>query len=75
MVDYIDADGNLYIDKDTKPVTGSRVTDEAELEIKITDEGSKVNINFADGTRLKKVLDYVGIPPDSQQEIVDSILD
>ena len=75
MVDYIDADGNLYIDKDTKPVTGKRVTDEAELEIKITDEGSKVNINFADGTRLKKVLDYVGIPPDSQQEIVDSILD
>ncbi|MBI5204459.1 MAG: general secretion pathway protein GspK [Nitrospirae bacterium] len=75
MVDYIDADGNLYIDKDTKPVTGKRVTDEAEIEIKITDEGSKVNINFADGTRLKKVLDYAGMPPDSQQEIVDCIMD
>ncbi|TAL26521.1 MAG: hypothetical protein EPN94_03080 [Nitrospirae bacterium] len=75
MVDYLDAEGNLHIDEETKPVTGSRVTDEAELEIKITDEGSRVNINVADGTSLKKVLDYVGMPPDSEQEIIDSILD
>lgn len=75
MVDYIDADGNLYIDKDTKPVTGKRVTDEAELEIKITDDGARLNINIMDGARLKKVLDYVGMPPDLEQEIIDSILD
>ena len=37
--------------------------------------GSKVNINFADGPRLKKVLDYAGMPPESQQEIVDCIMD
>ena len=46
MVDYIDADGNLYIDKDTKPVTGKRATGEAEIEIKITDEGLESKYKF-----------------------------
>lgn len=75
MVDFIAEDGNLYVDKETMPVTGKRVTDGAELEIKITDEESKININTADSMRLKKLFDCIGVPADSEQEVADSILD
>lgn len=74
-VDFIAEDGNLYVDKETMPVTGKRVADGAELEIKITDEESKININIADSMRLKKLFDYIGVPADSEQEVADSILD
>ncbi len=74
-VDFIDEDGNLYVDKEAKPITGKRVTDESELEIKMTDEESKININTAGGERLKKLFDYIEMPPDSEQEVIDSTLD
>jgi general secretion pathway protein K len=74
-VDFIDEEGNLYLDKETEPLKSKRITDEAEIEIKITDEGSKVNINKADKTKLENLLTYVGVPDDSRQEIADSILD
>ena len=74
-VDFIAEDGNLYVDKETKPVAGKRVTDEAEVEIKITDEESKININTLDALRLKNLIEYVKVPADSRQEVVDSILD
>ncbi len=74
-VDYIDAEGNLYLDKDSKPVTGKKVTDKAEIDISITDEGAKININTVDAARLKTLFDHIQIPEDSQQEIIDSMLD
>jgi general secretion pathway protein K len=74
-VDFIDNEGNFWIDGETTPVTGKKMTEEGDIDIMITDEGSKVNINLAGEERLRKLLDYIGIPPDSEQEVIDSILD
>lgn len=75
MVDFIDEHGNLCVDKEAEPVTGMQSTDEAELDIKIIDEESKININTSDRGVLERLFDYAGVPVSSTQEIVDSILD
>lgn len=74
-VDFIDDEGNYWADTETEPITGKRVTDEGEIEIRITDENAKVNINYADEFRLRKLFKYAGIPEESVTEIIDSMLD
>jgi type II secretory pathway component PulK len=54
-VDFIDGEGNFWLDSDNQPVTGKRTTEEGEVNIRITDENSKININLASGKRLKKL--------------------
>lgn len=74
-VDFVDDDGNFWVDKETKPITGKRITKSGEIEIKIVDEGSKININYAQTEQIKKLLEYSGIPQDSIAEIIDSLID
>ncbi|MEW6214733.1 MAG: hypothetical protein AB1478_05940, partial [Nitrospirota bacterium] len=77
-VDFLDNEGNLRVDREdreTTPMTGKKTTKEGEVDIKITDEESRININLAGEVKLKKLFDSVDIPPDSQQELIDSILD
>jgi general secretion pathway protein K len=74
-VDFIDAEGNYWTDTETEPVSGKRVTEDGEIEIKITDENAKVNINYADEFQLRKLFKYAGIPEESVTEIIDSMLD
>lgn len=74
-VDFLDEEGNLYLDSETMIGHTKQVTDEAELEIKITDEGSKININSAANDRLERLFNYIGMPADEQLEVIDCILD
>ena len=75
--DFIDNEGNFWTDTDikTQPVTGMRTTEDGEVTIKIIDENSKININYADGVRLRKLFAWVGIPDDEINVINDSIMD
>jgi hypothetical protein len=73
--DFLDSDGNFWIDKETQPVTGEKTTDDGTIEIKIIDENAKININLANTERLKKLLEHVGVQEDSITEIIDSMLD
>jgi type II secretory pathway component PulK len=74
-VDFIDEEGNFWTDTEREPLTSKRVTEDGEVEIKITDENAKININFADQNRLRNIFLYEGIPDESVAGIVDSILD
>ncbi|MBM4135280.1 MAG: general secretion pathway protein GspK [Nitrospira sp.] len=74
VVDLLDNEGNLRIDNETSPVTGKKTTTEGEIDIRITDEDSKLNINYA-GDRLEKLFEYVGMPTGTARELIDSILD
>jgi general secretion pathway protein K len=74
-LDFIDNEGNFWTDIESEPVTGKRITEDGEIEIKITDENAKLNINYADEFRLRKLFAYAGIPEDEITGIVDSIMD
>ncbi|MBI5632210.1 MAG: general secretion pathway protein GspK [Nitrospirae bacterium] len=75
QVDFLDEEGNFWIDSETNPVTGKRETEDGELEIKITDENALINLNFAQPDRLRKLLQRAGINEDDIIIIMDSVLD
>lgn len=73
--DYKDPAGNYRVDRETPTVTGTRRTPEGEVEIQITDEDSKININQATPENLKTLFTHAGLAEDRIAEVVDSILD
>lgn len=75
QVDFLDEEGNFWIDNETVPVTGKRDSEQMELEIRITDENSRININFVQQDRLRKLLERAGIPEEEIIVIMDSVLD
>ncbi len=73
--DFFDAEGNFRVDRETPPVTGTRTVGDGEVTIRITDEDSKININYATPERFKSLLEYAGIPEEAVPELMDSIED
>ncbi len=45
------------------------------MEITVTDEGGRINLNFADADRLQRVFAYAGVPQDDLAGLADSVLD
>jgi general secretion pathway protein K len=76
-VDFIDSEGNFWTDTDAKTqlVTGKKTTEDGEVEIKITDENARININKADANLLRSLFLYAGIPDDDITGLLDCILD
>lgn len=74
-VDFIDSEGNFHTDTEREPIAGKRTVDGAELDIRITDEESRLNINFLNNPVLIRLFEHTGVPDDSIQEIVDSLAD
>jgi general secretion pathway protein K len=74
-IDFLDSEGNFWIDDKTQPVTGKHSTPQGIVEITITDENARININFANQDRLTKLLSYCGVKQEDLNDIVDSILD
>ncbi len=75
QVDFLDEEGNFWIDNETTPVTGTRETEDGEVEIRITDENSRININFAQQDRLRKLLQTAGVKEEEIIIIMDSVMD
>jgi type II secretory pathway component PulK len=73
--DFIDSEGNYWTDTETEPITGKRITEDGEMEIRISDENAKININYADQNYLRRIFGYAGIPDDEMNELIDSITD
>ncbi len=74
-IDFLDNENNFWVDGETQPVTGKRLTDDTEVEIRISDEDAKININFANADRLTKLLSFGGVKQEDITVIVDSLLD
>lgn len=76
-VDFIDGEGNFWtdIDSKTQPVTGNTTTEDGEVEIKITDENARININTTDANRLRSLFLYAGIPDEEITGLLDCIVD
>lgn len=74
-IDFLDSEGNFWIDGETQPITGKRLTEDGEVEIWISDENGRININFANQDRLAKLFSYCGVKQEDLNTIVDSIMD
>jgi len=76
-VDFIDNEGNFWIDTDekTQPIEGKRETEDGEVEIKITDENARININKADSNRFRDLFMTAGIPDEEITGLLDCIRD
>ncbi len=74
-IDFLDSEGNFWIDDKTPPVTGRHSTAEGFYEITISDENARININFANQDRLVRLFSYCGVKQEDMNDIVDSILD
>lgn len=74
-VDFMDEGGVFYLDKETKPVTGKRTIGDSEIEIKLSDADSRININAANGVLLQKLLSFTGVAADLAQELSDCVQD
>lgn len=46
-----------------------------KVEVRVADEGGKINLNYADGLVLKNLLEILGFPVEKVPVMVDSILD
>ncbi len=73
--DFTDTAGNFWADKEKPPVTGKRVTEAGEVEVLITDEDSKLNINSATPEQLRQLFTYAGASDEAISGIIDAILD
>lgn len=86
-VDFEDAEGNFWVDDETPPVTGIKEVDGGEVDIRISDEDAKVNINVVPSlsppqeqtgrvtVSIDSLLRFAGIPEDDINVIRDSIQD
>jgi general secretion pathway protein K len=74
-VDYVDENGVFRIDSETDPVSGKKEMDGAWVEINVSDEESRLNINRIKRSIFVRLLEFMEVPNDSVQVIADSVLD
>lgn len=75
QVDFIDEDGNFRTDEERSPITGIKETDGVRVELRITDEESRLNINTITIPNLQQILESAGVPHTAIQELLDSLAD
>ena len=74
-VDFSDSGGGFWVDRETPLITGRRSLPDGDVDISISDEDSKININAASPEQLKRLFMYAGVAEESIPAIVDAILD
>lgn len=73
--DFLDEAGNFRTDEERPPVTGQRTVGGAEVEIRLNDEESRLNINSLSMTQLMRMFESIGVPFEERQPLADSLLD
>ncbi len=74
-VDFIDEEGHFYLDKESAPIPERIVSDDGVINIKVQDEEGRLNINRINEALLRRVLHNIGIEPETEDELVDSLKD
>lgn len=74
-VDFVDEKGRFYLDKESEPLQENLQMPEGEVRVKVEDEESKININYASENLLRLVFQGTGIDKDRENELIDSLRD
>jgi general secretion pathway protein K len=73
--DFIDQNGTFHVDTDHEPLPEKISLYNGDIDIKISDEQARLNLNMISPDRLRRLLQYAGVENDVQDEIVDSLAD
>jgi general secretion pathway protein K len=75
IVDYLDENGNLLADSERPGIAAKKEDGDFEVEVAISDEESRLNINTCTPEIFRRALEYSGVPDDEINGISDSVLD
>jgi len=75
QVDFVDEKGLLHIDNKTPPMPSTIEYEHTKIRIRIEDELSKININYASSVLLQRLLTRLGYNPDEISVMIDSLND
>ncbi|GBE31861.1 general secretion pathway protein K [bacterium BMS3Bbin05] len=73
--DFIDENGVFHVDRDHEPLNGDTPLYNGDVSMKISDEQARININRTGLQTLRKLLRYAGVESDSEDTLVDCLLD
>jgi len=74
-VDFKDEEGIFRTDTERPPVSGEKFYGTMTVQIDISDEESRLNINTIGEPVVKSLFEHAGIPEDSIPELMDSLSD
>jgi len=74
-VDYVDAEGRFHTDEDREPYGGNATVGNMSVEVAISDEDSRLNINLATERVLTQALSLAGVEPENAAKLTDALHD
>ena len=74
-IDYIDENGAFRTDSERQPVSGKKTVGSNIVDIRITDEESRLNINTISTERFKSLFKYAKVSDDDVLTMIDSLAD
>jgi len=74
-VDFLDEEGRFKTDMERESISGTSQTNDAIIELTVSDEESRININNLGTSSLNSLLEYTGVPEDKTTSMLDSLAD
>lgn len=74
-IDFIDENGTFYVDREHEALPEKVQLYNGTVEIRITDEQARVNINRTNQNVIRSLLQYSGVESDKEDTLIDCLLD
>ena len=74
-IDYLDEDGLFHTDRERDPISGLRQDGLYTVEITVSDEEARLNLNILNKFILRRLLEHAAVPEDKLPELLDTFLD
>lgn len=74
-IDYIDDDGLFHTDREREPMAGIRKDGLYNIEITVSDEEARLNLNILNKFTLRRLLENAQVPEGKVPELLDTFMD
>ncbi len=74
-IDYLDKDGLFRTDRERDPFTGLRQDGLYTVEVTVSDEEARVNLNVLNQFTLRRLLEHASVPEGKLPELLDTFMD
>ncbi len=74
-MDFIDEDGLFHTDQEREPISGLRSNGISAVEITVSDEEARLNLNILNQYTLRRLLEHASVPEEKIPELMDTFMD